>query len=57
MVNESEKWKVAIKPLVPFICALCVNTLIIIITNIEKIMPTSYTKLKSESDELPSPLK
>jgi len=52
MVNDSAKWKIAIKPLVPFLCALCINTLIIIITNIEKIMPTSYNKLKSDSEEL-----
>jgi hypothetical protein len=58
LVDNSAKWSIAIKPLVPFLCALSIQTLIIIITNIEKISSTSYDKLSptdSNSDGLPSP--
>lgn len=58
LVDNSAKWSIAIKPLVPFLCALSIQTLIIIITNIEKISSTSYDKLSptdSNSDRLPSP--
>jgi hypothetical protein len=55
IVDDSARWKIAIKPLVPFLCGLSIQTLIIIITNIEK-MSSSHSILKSESsDELPSP--
>lgn len=58
LVDNYAKWSIAIKPLVPFLCALSIQTLIIIITNIEKLSSTSYDKLSptdSNSDGLPSP--
>jgi hypothetical protein len=39
IVDNSAKWAIAIKPLVPFLCALSIQTLLIIITNLENKIP------------------
>jgi hypothetical protein len=60
LVNDYAKWSIAIKPLVPFLSALSIQSLIIIITNIEKIIPNSHRELSlpdndNNLDDLPSP--
>ena len=44
VIDESQKWNIAIKPLIPFLCALSIQSLIIIIKHLENI---NYTQIKT----------
>jgi len=44
IVDSSAKWSIAIKPLVPFLCALAIQSIMIILTNIDNLISGSYQK-------------
>jgi hypothetical protein len=49
IVDNNAKWSIAIKPLVPFLCALSIQSMIIILTNFDNLFSGSYNKIPISS--------
>lgn len=49
VIDDSAKWKVAIKPLIPFFCALSISSLGIIVKTLTEIMNTRYSSILADT--------